>query len=382
MLPITEVRCSNLSRIMTCAGVLGFDNLPPETEGFPAKEGTAAGRYLQYLMEGVDEGNIPEVCDNGVIYDDDIKYYMKDLNENIKARRGNSPILCEQRVDWMTRSGIVVRGQYDAAYELDEKTLAIDDCKYGYLIVEPEENWQLLGYAIGEILRRGKAYERIVMRIMQPRPHHERGAFREWGISYHQLLEYKEKIEARMDQIAAGFRQLVTSQKCKYCPAAAYACTAFNKAFYHGIDYVLNDFVQDDLNEKAISYHLDLIARVSEVMKIRQDSLKDLAVSRLADGKIIPGYMTEKNFGDRKWRHGISPRVIETLTGINVIKQEMVSPAQAEKLGVNKEVVAAFVERHFIGQKLVRKDTTALGNAIFGNQQPTAKGENNASGSK
>lgn len=74
----------------------------------------------------------------------------------------------------------------------------------------------------------------------------------------------------------------------------------------------------------------------------------------------------EKNYGDRKWKKGISPLVIKTLTGKDITAQEMLSPAKAEKLGVPKELVAKYVERYFVGNKLVRKDTSKLGNKIFG----------------
>lgn len=363
MKKISVIRCSGLSRPMVCAGSLFFEGLPEQETNEAAKEGTAAGEYLERLLVRGHEA-FPTHAANGVQFDDDMKFYTTDIAKEISFR-AQSKILCEQRIDWVTRSGITISGSYDVSY-VHEGKLYIDDLKYGWKIVEPKENWQLLGYAIGEVIRQGVAFDRIVMRIHQPRPHHEDGPTREWEITYDQLLEYKEQIEARMDKISGGFAELVTSEKCKYCPAAASACTAFNRSVFHGIDYVLSDFKQDELNEKEVAFQLDLLDRVTEVLKIKSDSIKQLAVSRIKNGAIIPNYITEDSYGDRKWKKDVSPEVIETLTGKNIVEKVMLSPAKAEKLGVPKELVAGFVDRYFIGQKLARRDVAAMGAKIFG----------------
>jgi hypothetical protein len=46
----------------------------------------------------------------------------------------------------------------------------------------------------------------------------------------------------------------------------------------------------------------------------------------------------------------------------------MLSPAKAEKLGVPKDLIKTFVDRHFVGMKLQRKDSGALGEKLFGKQ--------------
>lgn len=368
MKKVTEIHCSALSRPMTCAGSLFFEGLPEQETSASAEEGTAAGEYLERLLTNLD---LPTHAKNGVAFSDDMKFYASEIAENIK-KKAQSEILCEQKIDWQTRSGIWIKGKYDASYVSDGK-LYIDDLKYGWVHVEVKENWQLLGYAIGEVIRRQQAFDRIVLRIHQPRPHHEDGPTREWEISYEQLLDFKEKIEGRMEKIATGFAELVTSQKCKYCPAAAYACTAFNRAVYTGIDYVLSDFKQDDINEKEISFQLNLLDRASEVLKIKYDSIKQLAVDRIKNGAIVPGYMCESSYGDRTWKSEISPEVIETLTGKKIVETVMLSPAKAEKLGVPKELVKNFVDRKFLGQKLVRKDSTKLAEKFFGKEEPKWK---------
>lgn len=366
MKKITEIHCSQLARPMNCPGFLFFEDLPKSETNQAAKEGTAIGEHIANILT---LKPLTTHASNGIEIDDDMKFYAKQTVEEI-IPRAQSEILCETKVKWVTRSGIVIQGSSDICYTLDDnKILCIDDFKYGWNIVNVRENWQLLGYAIGEVIRRQQAFDHIILRILQPRPHHEDGTIREWKISYDQLLEYKEQIEKRMDQIAAGFAQLVTGSQCKYCPAAASACTAFNRAVFHGVDYILDHFQQDQINEKEISFQLDMLDRIGEILKIKSDSLNQLAMNKIKEGALIPNYSMEQRFGDRKWKSNINAKVLEILTGRKVTEEVMLSPAKCEKLGISKDLINTYVDRFFVGNKIVRKDGNTLGDKIFGTKQ-------------
>jgi len=370
---ITEIHCSALARPMTCAGSLWFE-LPRTPTNAAAEEGTAAGEYLEHLLTG--PANVePVQAKNGVVFNDDIKFYINNIANAILKNADGDRVLCETKINWQTRSGIWIKGKYDVSYVKDGM-LYIEDLKYGWTLVEVENNWQLISYAIGECLRRNQSFETIVLRIQQPRPHHEDGPVREWRISYDELLGFKEQIEVRMDQIASGFSELVTSTQCKYCPAACAACTAFNRAVFRGVDIVIGEATQDSINDEELAFQLDLMARVNDVLKIKIDSINELALTRIKEGKIIPGYLTETSYSDRKWKSFVNPLMIETLTNLNVVEKVLLSPAKCEKLGVPKELVKHLVERVQTGQKLVRKSAEVIGNKIFGASAPTMNKEN------
>lgn len=359
-----EIRCSQLARPMACAGFTSFKDLPVQESGPAAEEGTACGELLERLLLNKE---IPAQAKNGVYFDNDMRFYTKPIVEEINANR-QTDVLCEQRIDWRTRSGIWIRGSYDISF-VRNGALYIDDLKYGWGIIEVKDNWQLLGYAIGEVIRRGVAFEKIVLRIHQPRPHHEDGTTREWVLSYNELLAYKEKIDSRMDELAAGQNNLSTGPHCRYCPAAAEACPAFNRIFNRGLE-VSTEFVQDAINEEQLARQLDHAYRAADAIKIKLDSLNQLAVSRVKAGKIVPGYITEESYGDRKWKADISPEVVKSLTGKDITEKIMLSPAKAEKMGVPKDFVNKLVDRHFIGQKLVKKNATKVADKIFGTEAP------------
>ena len=359
-----NVTCSNLARTMVCAG---YNFLEVQDLGIKkgADEGEAAAEYLERLLT---KKPISEVSKDGLFFDDDMKFYATSVYDDILSKV-NSEISCEQKINWQTASGTVIKGRYDIAYVDKKGRLCVADYKYGFGLVEVKENWQLLSYAIGEVIRRGQAFNEIVLTIYQPRAHHEEGWVRDWIISYSELLRYKEKIELRMQEITDGKKDLQTGEHCKYCKGAAEACPAFNRLFHKSLEYT-TEFFQDEISDRELSQQLDHIKRAEEVLKIKKDSITELACIRIKQGKVIPGYIQTEKYSNRVWKKGITPKSLELMTGLNVIENNFMSPAKAEKAGLSKELVKELTTRMFTGIKLEKKDTTEIGNKIFGNQQP------------
>jgi len=360
-----EIRCSKLARYMVCAGYIYLESEEPQA-GDPAKEGTACGEYLQSLLEKKPFGS---VASNGVYINEDMKFYSQAIADDI-FRRAVGPILCEQRIDWQTRSGIVIRGSYDASFVDQRGYLCIEDLKYGWGIVEVKKNWQIIGYAIGEIIRRGESFTHISFKIHQPRPHHEDGDCREWIVTYQELLALKEEIEVRMDELARGRKDFQTGPACKYCKGCAEECPAFSKLFYRAIE-VTHEFVQDSLTNEEIAKQLDIVKRAEEVIKIKADSLIQLGTDRIKKGGLIPGYVQVDKYSQREWKPLVSPEAIKVMTGFDVTERTIMSPAKAEKLGIPKELIKQFCSSRMTGVKLEKKNGSDIGNKIFGNTNPT-----------
>lgn len=360
------IRCSSLARPMVCPGFVFLKNLLQWPNDEAAKEGTTAGEYLERLLLN---RQIADTCSNGRHFDDDMKFYTTPIAQDVKSR-AVSEILCETRIDWQTRSGIWIRGQYDICFVDDQGRLCVEDLKYGYKLVEVKENWQLLGYAIGEVMRRGQAFNEISFKIHQPRAHHEDGTTREWVITYDRLIEYKEMIEKRMSEISSGRKDFQTSDKCYYCMGAGEGCPAFNRKYHNGLEIAFGNFVEDSISDEEMAKQLNEIANAEEALKIKLSALKELAVSRIKKGHIIPGYVQSQKYSNRSWKKGVSPESIKIMTGKDVIETKLMTPAKAEKLGVSKELVSQLSEKRFVGMKLEKKNATDLGNKIFGKQKP------------
>lgn len=367
MQTVREIRCSSLDRYMKCPGFAQMTDTLPNLSNPAAEEGTAAGELLQAMLEQRSlKPNVTGVAKNGVRFDSDMYFHLTPIAQEILDK--NVMISCEGRVDWVPTPGIVIRGQFDIQYIIGD-TLYIEDLKYGWKIVDVKENWQLLGYAVGRILQLSQIPERpkyIQFTVHQPRPHHEEGRSRVWKISVDELGNYYNMVQARMTEIARGSRELITGTHCKYCPAAANRCPAISRSMYNGIAEVMYDFKQDDLTESEIAEQLRLLEDVASLVKIKQDSLNDLACLKLKEGKHIPGYGLEEKFGDRSWKADVTPEAIECLTGLVIVEKVIMSPAKAEKLGVDKKLVKDLVERKHIGVKAVKKNFEKDAEKAFG----------------
>lgn len=353
-----DIHASSLHRAMYCAGSLFFKDLPPQEPGEAAKEGTAAAEYLEKLIKGESIGTH---ASNGVPFDEDMEFFAKQTLKEIPLSEVS--IMAEERVDWSLTSNYYLKGRLDVAFVKND-VLHVDDYKYGFGLIEAEENWQLLGYAIGTIIKLGEAFKTIKLRIHQPRAHHEDGTTRTWEITYDDLVGYKKKIQERFRSIEEGNDHLMTGPYCKYCPAAA-SCPAFNKAYHRSVE-VIQSFVQDDLSDEELSFQLDLINRIEDLVKTRKDSLEQLAIYRLKENKLIPNYVTKERYGHRKWKPGVTAESIKLLTGIDVSKSALLSPAQAEKRGLPEQLLNDLASRPLLGQKLKRVDSKKLGDKIFG----------------
>lgn len=349
---------------MICAGYLSFD-LPKKPAGDLAKEGDAASEVLEHMLH---KRQIPDTASNGIYISDEMKFYVGLIRDDILSRVGHG-LFTEQTIDWQTGSGIWIKGRYDVGFVDQQGNLCIEDLKYGsWTIVEPEENWQLISYAIGEIIRRGESFNEVRLTIHQPRAHHEKGISRTWSLPYNQLIEYKRRIEERLMTIAQGDRTLQTSEQCKYCEAAN-SCPAMNKAFHRLLDYS-SDFFQDELTDKELSRQLDLVKRAEELVKIKKDSLNELGIERVKQGRLIPGYVQKESYTNYVWRDNISPEAIKIMTGVDVIEKKFMTPAKAKQAGVDKDLVAQLSTRRLKGMSLVKGDANKKGDEIFGTNNP------------
>ncbi len=364
---IQEIRCSKLDRTMNCLGYHSLEDLQESETNEAAKEGTAIGELLsEMIRQNTLTPNIGQAASNGFHLDRDMWFYASDTFKTLKDTSQGAKIETEERIDWMTQSGITVRGQFDISYIVGS-TLHVEDLKYGWRIVDVKENWQLIGYAIGQVFRLSKngfVPTHIHFKIHQPRPHHEDGPIRSWVITYDELIEYCKQIEERLMALVSGDKTLSTSKSCLYCEGLN-SCPAFNRSFYASVETVLGEWKQDVLSNEDVSHQLDVLNRVQEIIKIKSDSLNQLGVMRIGAGQIIPKYSIEETLGDRKWSKEVSAKSIKVMTGIDITKQDILSPTQAEKAGVPKKLVAQLITREKRGSKLVKKDLTEEAKKIF-----------------
>lgn len=362
------LKADDLPRFMTCNGYRVMPhNVPFNVDDTDRDEGNAA----HWLVEQVHRGifHLDELVDrkafNGVFITEEMIEYA---DEYLNAIMGKGQVECD--TSYSDGQNYSIRGRADhieySTWNKPQggvtKILHVSDFKYGWGIVEPKGNWTLISHALAWIFRNpNEQVDEIVLRIFQPRPHHVEGKVREHRYSRDELLN------VLWPQLSAALSnpsdQLRTSEHCKKCPALA-SCPAAMSACMNAID-VSEQALPSEVDDKTMGFMLDNMERAIKILEQNKKALSEKALHRIKAGAIIPGYGRETELTNRQWKEGITVDVAPVLTGKDLSKKQLITPAQAIKAGVSEVVVNSLCERREKGTKLVRISADQAAKKIF-----------------
>lgn len=339
---------TNLPRLMNCNG---SRLMPPS---FPAvdidptarDEGNAAHWLAQQWFNGAVDPNalIGQKAYNGTVITGEMVDHVGEYLSTLEA--GQMEIETSFGTDhWRVNA----RADHIAWIALTA-TLIVDDFKYGWRLVEPVDNWTLIAHAIGYCIFHRITPAMIVLRIHQPRPHHPDGKLREWRISYAELMEYYQRINATLTNPANELRTGLAW--CAKCHALA-TCPAARAASMNAIDATSMTF-SDDLPNNAMSFELDTLRTAQATLAARLDALEELAAYRIKGGAVIDGYGAETQYANTRWKAGLSAEALTLASGVDCVKPGTITPAEAKRRGMPEAVVKVLTERPITGVKLVR----------------------------
>lgn len=355
-----SVTATNLPRLLACNGsrsMVGFtSNI--ETDNTVRDEGNA----VHWLAEQVYKGNfqaeelVDKKAPNGIFITGEMVEHIEEYLE-LLGQGGNIEIDTSIGNDkWQ----INARADH---IKYDNGTLYVDDLKYGWSFVEVTENWTLIAHAIGFCIKNSLTPQKIVFRIYQPRPYNKEGSVKSWEINYDKLVEYYHHI----DKILSNpDNNLNTGSHCKNCPAIA-TCPARIKAELNAID-VSEIQYESTVSNEELSFKLDQLSRAKKVLEENYNAYSEMALHRLKAGEVISNYSLNNQLSNREWKEHVSPDFLLALTGKNLTKAKLITPAQAEKEGVSKELVEFLTERFNKGVKLSRIDSNKKASKMFNNQ--------------
>lgn len=237
------------------------------------------------------------------------------------------------------------------AYDPVLKMLTLVDFKYGRgVAVDPQENKQLLCYALGAIRRwsnRGLAKLRLA--VVQPRcPHPSGQSIREWDADVLDLLDFEAELKARALATQEPDAPLAAGEWCRFCPAAP-TCPARRD---HVLRLAQAEFSTIDEMELPVVTEMppEELARILTVADQIEDwcrRVKDHAHMEASHGRIPPGFKLVAKRATRKWRDETEAfdALEQLVADSDAIWQprKMKSPAQIEPLmpGANKKKRAA-----------------------------------------
>lgn len=356
-----SLTASELPRFMACNGSRLLGGSPPFN---PDRSMADEGDAVHWLIEQVFKGHhtadelVDRKAPNGVFITGDM---VEDSQEYLDAIAGHGDV--EVKTSY-AGEGWEIRGRADwLTFDWNTRTLHIADFKYGWKIVEPENNWTLLSHAFSQMSAIHGECVKVRLAIYQPRPYHPRGKMREWVISYDELMGYWQQLQAALSNPSD---QLQTSQYCYKCPSMS-QCPAKQIADMNAID-TANVAFNSEVDNTMLAWMLDNLSRAQEVLKQSQDAYEDLALHRLRAGQAINGYTAQTSKGKTQWNEGMTADVVQMLTGVDVSKQAMITPNQAKNAGISPEVLATLTNRPDTGIKLVRQDVDKKAKQLLGDK--------------
>lgn len=219
------------------------------------------------------------------------------------------------------------RGRIDTVI-FDPPWLEIIDYKAGYIFVDPEENEQLIIYALA-VAKKFRAifdFTKVKLTIAQPAA----GNFNSWNLSMGSLDAWGKKIEEIIEEIKGGedLEFKPSEDRCRWCPAKP-ICPALQK---HVDQVAADDF--RGANDLSWKEKLDLVPLLKEWCK----GVEAQTRSMLLSGDTIEGWKVVRGRrGNRAWKN--EKRAVKFLTkkwnlGLDKIFKPgtLLTPSAIEKL--------------------------------------------------
>ena len=372
-MPVFRIIADHLPRFMTCNGSrLLAAPLPPAVEdnNNARREGIAAHYMATAAFRGAPlEEMVDRKAPNGFYMTAHMAESAGDYLDHIRKDAGFAGMEVDTSHDNIDASGNgwIIDGRADYVGMHTQTELHIVDYKYGWRIVEPDENWTMISHAIGHI-RRNKLQDGITsvrFSVFQPRPHHPDGQFRSWVISIEQLNSLFNVLN---DTLWHPSDLVVTSPHCHLCPALV-PCNAARSAEMNSID-VAEQAHSDNYTDAELSFQLDNLARAKKMLEDRLDAFQELAKHRITQGAVINNYAAEMGQGNRRFKDGITAQILQAMTGQDfTAPAKLITPAEAERRGIDKVIIGSLTERPPTGIRLVRASANKRATKLFGERK-------------
>lgn len=352
-----KLGASNSKRWLECPGSIALsEKAPPPRESGYAKEGTEAHEVFEFLLknrENIFKANNVALKTRDP---DMVKHAFNAVEYILRRAPEGAEILCETKVD-LTFVAPGMFGTVDAAIVDLFGRLVVLDYKYGAgVLVEPEENSQMVYYALGIAHRYDFNFSEVEVVVIQPRAYHESGeTTRSWVFSIDELKEWEEKFREGAKRTEDPFAELRAGDHCKFCPAQILCPEISNKALerakivFDDVRGVESMPAPRSVTPDALGVLLDAAGKIETwIEEVRAHAL------HLAErGAKIPGWKLVDKRSTRKWTDagGIYMRAKKIFGDEAFTRPELLSPAQLEKT-----FSGAFVEK-FIAENTTTKSS-------------------------
>ena len=366
----SKIGASSSKRWMTCPGSVRLSEGIPNKSSKYAIEGTAAhtlaeetlttggdprsriGEYIPVEQDGLTDLVIitEEMADAVALYYDTV---------NQGTDVGTNLIDVEIKFD-LSEYHPGLYGTADCvAYCKDTKQLSVFDFKYGKrLFVSPEENTQLMYYALGAMIKRSRPVDEVELVIVQPRC--EAGPpVRRWKTTAMRILDFAADLVEAAKHTERPDAPLVPGDHCQFCPASG-ICPELTKKSHELARLDFAPLVTYD--PQKLSDALTWLPILETWIK----NVREFAFDESARGNAIPGWKIVEKVPRRKVTPQVTAEDIAEAFGCDVAEvceePKLKGIGELEKLapGKNKKereaALAPFVFKESGGLALAPAD--------------------------
>lgn len=234
--------------------------------------------------------------------------------------------------------------------------LHVVDYKFGHGYVEHVENLQCINYALLELARAeidGLVEQAITVsiHIAQPRAF-GREPFRTWTVPATDLRTHANLLRQAATKATRLDRTATTGPQCDHCNGRLH-CEALRAVGWRAVD-MSSAALPLEVSPVAMGTELEILQAAARRLAARISGIEAQLSHLVKGGHAVPGWGMESGLGIRQW--AVEDDAVVAMFGGKTVP---LSPTQAEKMGVPKEMVAAFVTRKPTPAKLVKVDDAA-----------------------
>lgn len=338
---------------------------PELDDGEDAREGEAV-HWLgeQFISQIVETGEAKtdayelSAAPNGVVFDDTMVEAAELYALDVTAI-ADYELHVEERVECRSIHAECF-GTPDAwHFDWSTMTLTVWDFKYGRRWVDEFENWQLIVYVSGILDTLGitGAFDQsvtVAMRIVQPRGRGAGGPIREWAVyDAADLRGYFNQAHTSAHAALDTNPDMVSGKHCRHCPAR-FDCPAALEASENLYDAATAPKPLE-LTPDKIGVHLALVQDAIERLEFIQSGLEAQVETLVKSGQPVLNYSTQPTYGRTTWKNPEEMLAIGHLFGLDLHKPGVCTPKQAEKAGLNPQLIDQYTHTPHKGNKVVRQ---------------------------
>lgn len=352
-----QLSASGSERWMNCpASIAHCKDIPDEPSSPYAQEGTEAHECVEKLLLSIQNFGAQAAVNTlkGKYPEEMVDHALRAATYIVSKARKGSLLMAEQKVS-LEHIAPGMFGTLDAAIVDEFNRLWVFDFKYGQgLVVSPEENSQLIYYALALAHKYHYNFTDVCLSIIQPRTDDDRGPIREWVIPIEALEVWEDKFKVAVERTEDPLAEYRSGDWCRWCKGKATCPELSNKSFHQAqIDFEPNSALPvfrepDELKARGLSNTLKAIEKI----EMWAAAVKARAFQLMERGEHIDGFKLVEKRSIRKWN---DPRRAEKaayhIYGDAIFTKELKSPAQLEKI-------------HPDAKKFVEKNTTSLSSGL------------------